>query len=77
MLDKPSLRVLSALASLEGDKEFEVVSGWLRESLQSLYATSVSTHDETRSRWMQGGAQVLEDFLSKANTARDTLNKNR
>ena len=77
MLNKPSARVLNALASLEGNSEFEVVSGWLEESLRTLYTDSVSTHDDVRSRWMQGAAQAVDDFLIKSKTARDTLNKSR
>jgi hypothetical protein len=76
MLDKPSLRVLSALVSLDGP-EFEVVKGWLQSSLQNLYTDSCRTSDDVHSRWKQGAAQVLEDFLKKSETARETLNKSR
>lgn len=77
MLEKPSQRVLSALASLEGNSEFEEIKRWLSESLQALYTDSVNTQDETICRWRQGAAQGVEDFLKKAKTARDILNKSR
>lgn len=74
MLDKPSLRVLSALSSLEGS-DFDVFKGWLKESLANLYTDSCRTSDEVHSRWKQGAAQAIEEILEKSETARATLNK--
>jgi hypothetical protein len=42
-----------------------------------LYTDSISTQDDTMCRWRQGAAQVVADFLKKANTAREVLNKSR
>jgi hypothetical protein len=77
MLEKPSQRVLSALSTLEGNPDFEEIKGWLSENLQQLYTDSISTQDDTMCRWRQGAAQVVADFLKKANTAREVLNKSR
>jgi len=77
MLVKPSPRVLSALASLEGDQDFIVVTGWLNASLQQLYTDSTRIQDEVLVRWNQGAAQLVEDLLLKVATARDVINKSR
>jgi hypothetical protein len=77
MLVRADSKVLQALASLEGNKDFEVVQGWLQSSLLDLYATSTRTRDDVLSRWMQGGAQVLEQFIEQSNNARDAIRRSR
>jgi hypothetical protein len=77
MLRKPDQQVLSALASLEGDTRFETIRSWLEGSLQDLYKDSVRTKDETLSRWQQGAAQAVEEFLTKAKDAPEVIRKSR
>lgn len=77
MLKRPDQRVLSALASLEGNVNFETVRTWLEESLQDLYRDSCNTKDEVLSRWQQGAAQAVGDILSKAKEAPEVIRKSR
>lgn len=75
MLQKPSEQVLSALASLQGEPRFEAIRQWLEQSLQNLYRESTQTREEVLSRWKQGAAQAVEDFLDKASNAQDALRR--
>jgi len=75
MLSKPPLKVLSALASLEGNHDFEEVCGWLKESLEQIRTDNQACMDEVRTRWMQGASQALAEFLEKKHGARETLRK--
>lgn len=75
MLGKPPLRVIAALASLEGNTDFEEVCRWLDESLAAIRHANDSTRDEVQTRWNQGSAQVLDEFLTKKRAARETLYK--
>lgn len=75
MLAKPPARVIAALSSLGGNSEFEEVCKWLEESFAELQTQTAYTKDEVQTRWMQGATQVLDEFLNKKRTARDTLQK--
>ena len=63
------------MASLDGNSEFEEICKWLDESLAELQKQTAYTKDEVQTRWMQGATQVLDEFLTKKRTARDTLHK--
>ena len=75
MLRKPPVRVLAALASLDGNSEFEEVCKWLDESLAEIQKQTAYTKDEVQTRWMQGATQVLDEFLEKKRGSRDTVYK--
>lgn len=75
MLAKPPVRLHAALASLDGNDDFEEVCKWLEESLAILNKDTAFARDEVQTRWMQGASQVLVEFLDKKRTARDTLYK--
>lgn len=75
MLLKTPNRVISALASLDGNNDFEEVCRWLEESLSDIRLSNDTTRDEVQTRWHQGGSQVLAELLEKKRTARDTLHK--
>lgn len=77
MLSKPSQQVTAALASLEGNIHFETLRTWLEESRQSLYRDSCMTKDEVLSRWQQGAAQAVDEFLTKASEASDVIRRSR
>lgn len=77
MLKKPSPQVLTALATLEGQLPFETIRAWMEESLQDLYADSANTRDEVLSRWKQGAAQAVAEFLDYAKNAKEVIRKSR
>lgn len=75
MLQKPSLQVLNALASLKGNNQFETILEWMEASRQDLYRNSVSTKDEVLCRWQQGAAQAVSEFLEKSKDAEEVIRK--
>lgn len=75
MLLKTPTRVIQALASLDGNSEFEEICVWLNESLNDIRTQNDLTKDEVNARWNQGASQALAEFLEKKRTARDTLRK--
>jgi hypothetical protein len=75
VLKKTPDRVISALASLEGNSEFEVLRTYLSECLSELHNTSATTKDEVVVRWQQGGIQVLSELLDRAAHARELTYK--
>lgn len=77
MLNKPTPKVLSALNSLEGNADFEVVREWLMESLHNLYVEGSQARDEYLVRWHQGATQVLNDFLERSTKAAEVIRKSR
>ena len=77
MLKKPDTQVLNALASLQGNSNFEAIRSWLESSLQDLYVTSSITKDEVISRWNQGAAQAVAELLEKAKEAPEVIRRSR
>jgi hypothetical protein len=77
MLVKPSPQVLAALSSLEGNPNFETIRAWLEDSRQHLYSDSCRTKDDVLSRWQQGAAQAVDEFLTKASEASDVIRRSR
>ena len=75
MLAHPTKRVIQALATLESDADFQEVLGWMRESLTQIDRDSRRTKDEVQTRWLQGAGQTIEDLLTRATSARDTIRK--
>lgn len=75
MLNKPPARVIAALASLDGNSDFEEVCRWLEGSLADIRTTNDAMRCEVQTRWYQGASQALAEFLDKKRTARDTLYK--
>jgi hypothetical protein len=77
MLVKPEHKVLSALAALQGNTNFETILEWMAQSRQTLYADSCRTKDDVLSRWQQGAAQAVDDFLTNAQNAQEVIRKSR
>jgi len=75
MLQKPSIQVLNALASLKGNSQFETIRQWMEASLQDLYRDSANTKDEVLCRWQQGAAQAVSEFLEKSKDAEEVIRK--
>lgn len=75
MLAKPPATVLAALASLDGNRDFEEICKWLGESLQEIRENNDLARDEVQTRWNQGASQAIDEFLKKKASARETLYK--
>lgn len=75
MLPKTPNTIVAALASLEGNSDFEMVCKWLDECLRTIRVETDYTRDEVQTRWNQGASQVLDDFLTRKSLARETLYK--
>ncbi len=75
MLSQIEKETINALAQLRNNIHFEQVKTWLRESLRELEKITPQTKDEVQLRWNQGGQQVLETFLQKADGAEETIRK--
>jgi hypothetical protein len=75
VLSQIEKETINALAQLHGNIHFEQVKTWLRESLRELEKITPQTKDEVQLRWNQGGQQVLETFLQKADGAEETIRK--
>ena len=70
---KPSRQVISALATLQGQHDFEVIRDWLQRTLDDLTEINELTKDEVQVRWNQGAAQQLRELLRIAREARSLL----
>ena len=75
MLAKPSIKLLTALSSLEGDANFELIKAWLTQSIDDLNVANASTKDEVLTRWNQGSIQALMEILETSNHARQALSR--
>lgn len=75
MLEQPSKRVIQALSNLDNDNDFKDVVEWLNRSLQQIKHDALNTKDEVQTRWYQGAGQALDEFLTKASQARETIRK--
>jgi len=76
MLNHPDKRILQALASLEGNTDFKVVTDWLYASLNQMYIDGSYAKEDHQARWFQGAQQTLVEFLDKAEHAREAIRKN-
>lgn len=75
MLTRPTERILSALTSLEGNKDFAVVLDWIKQSREDLVVAGMHSKEEVLSRWHQGAYQALDALIQHAEKARNTLRK--
>ena len=64
MMNRADDKVLSAIASLQGNPQFETFHDWLKESYAELMIATTLTKDETLTRWNQGGSQSLAEILA-------------
>ncbi len=75
MLSLLQPEVINALSQLQGNIHFEIVKGWLHESLRELEKTTPITKDEVQLRWQQGAQQVLGTFLEKSDGSEEAIRK--
>ena len=69
MLKQLPVRVNTSLVLLNANEDFQVLCGWLEDSLSDLHAQNANTKDEVLMRWQQGGIQVLTDLLGRTKKA--------
>jgi len=75
VLTHPTKRVLQALATLEGNADFQEVMAWLQDSVQTIARDGFYVKDEHQARWHQGAGQALTELLEKSSNARETVRK--
>lgn len=75
MIAQPDKRVIQSLSNLDGNTDFDVIKQWLRITLKDLNENGAYAKDEVQTRWNQGATQLIYEFLTKADTARETLKK--
>lgn len=62
-------KVVSALASLQGNPHFEVLREWIAEEREDLSVELTNTKDDVLLRWSQGQKQALDhlhDYMKEA-----------
>ena len=75
MLSLLQPEVINALAQLQGNVHFEIVKGWMHESLRELERSTPLTKDEVQLRWNQGAQQVLGTILEKSDGSEQAIRK--
>jgi hypothetical protein len=73
----PDDDVLAALARLDNNTDFAAVKGWFLQNLAEAHKSLETERDEVPLRQAQGQAQLMTDFLSRAKSARDVMEKKR
>lgn len=66
---RPPQKVISALASLQGNPSFETLREWIVEEREDLVQSLTNTKEETLLRWSQGQKQALDhlyDYMTEA-----------
>jgi hypothetical protein len=71
MLKMPTVRQLDAMIKIKNDESFGEFLLYLNEIYLSLAVRSTKIQTEPQGKWMQGGAQVLEELIKLINTASD------
>lgn len=75
MLGKLDKRQAQAFLSLDNSHDGQVLSDWLETEKERLQHQLTEEPDEIKVRWLQGGIQVLRDFLHKKSQARKFIEK--
>lgn len=75
MLANPNERQITALASLRGDPDWQVVMEWLQENAKTLMRDMCMTPDNAILRQQQGAAQVLTFILDLNETSGDIAHR--
>jgi lipase chaperone LimK len=77
MLTNPDERQITAIASLRGDPDWQVVMEWLQDSMKTLMHDMCETQDNAILRQQQGAAQVLTFVLDLNEGAGDIAHRMR
>jgi hypothetical protein len=76
-LERADEKVLSALASLQGHADFEVIKQWIIASRDEDTKTMLITKDEVSLRWLQGSVQTLNAILEVGDKAAGIIHRKR
>ena len=74
---KPDAQVIEALTSLEHNNDFKRVIDWIEQSRDEARDDLVAATDYQYMRRCQGSVRELNELLSVAGNARDTINRMR
>lgn len=75
MLGKVDKKQAQAFLSFDNSHDGQVLSDWLEAEKGRLQHQLTEESDEIKVRWLQGGIQVLRDFLHKKSQARKFIEK--
>lgn len=70
-------RTIEALASLQNNRDFDVVMDWIRSSQTEATIAAVHKDDDVSIRLAQGEARALGELILHADQARSYMKKNR
>jgi len=76
-VERASDKVLSALASLQGNADWETVKAWIVESRDADSIALALSKDEVNTRWLQGSVQNLNAIIEVSNKAMGVLHRKR
>jgi len=69
MLNKVDKKTAQALMQLDMNSDWQVVEKWLLENQERIIGMLISHTDPVIMNQLQGGLQVIRDFLNKKNEA--------
>ena len=75
MLGKVDKKQAQSFLSFDNSHDGQVLSDWLEAEKDRLQHQLTEESDEIKVRWLQGGIQVLRDFLHKKSQARKFIEK--
>jgi len=76
-MERASQRVLSALASLHGNPDWQIVKEWMQQSVDEDAKTLLIAKDEIQVRWLQGSIQTLRSILDTSTGAMEIIHRKR
>jgi len=76
-MERASQRVLSALAGLHGNQDWQVVKEWMKTSAAEDAKTLLIAKDQIQVRWLQGSVQTLQSILDTSEGAMAVMHRKR
>lgn len=74
-MTKRDTNILLATRRLNGDEDFKVFLGWLRDSLAETKTALVRAESDAEIRQAQGAARTLDEILDCVGSTSDVLDK--
>jgi hypothetical protein len=76
-VERASDKVLSALAALQVDPNWQTIKEWVLQSRDADVKALTLTKDEVSTRWLQGSIQTLDALLEVGDKAMGVLHRKR